>query len=81
MSRLIDIDLQIQPEPEPQGYEFCSYTFDLLPTLEVSNDETTQELSLETEDKDASNNDPWKLPISNDTYPDCNRMMYFVKIY
>ena len=28
---------------------------------------TTQELSLETKDKDAPNNDLWKLPISNDT--------------
>ena len=41
MSRLIDIDLQIQPEPEPERYEFCYYRFDPLPTLEVSNVETT----------------------------------------
>ena len=55
MSRLIDIDLQIQPEPEPKGYEFGYYTFDPLPTLEVSNVETTQDLSLEMKDKDAPN--------------------------
>ena len=67
MSRLIDIDLQIQPEPEPEGYEFGYYTFDLLPTLEVSNVETTQYVSLETKDKDAPNDDLWRLPISNDT--------------
>ena len=67
MSRLIDIDLQIQPEPEPEGYEFSYYTFDSLPTLEVSNVETTQDVSLETIDKDASTNDLWKLPIINDT--------------
>ena len=67
MSKLIDIDLQIQPETEPEGYEFGYYTFDSLPTLEVSNVETTQDLSLETKDKDAPNNDLWKLPISNDT--------------
>ena len=67
MSRLIDIDLQIQPEPEPEGYEFSYYTVDSLPTLEVSNVETTQELPLETKDKDAPNNDLWKLPIGNDT--------------
>ena len=67
MSRLIDIDLQIQPEPEPEGYEFGYYTFDSLPTLEVSNVETTQDLSLKTKDKDAPNNDLWKLPINNDT--------------
>ena len=66
MSRLIDIDLQIQPEPEPEGYEFSYYTFDPLPTLEVSNVETTQDLSLETKDKDAPNDKLWKLPIDND---------------
>ena len=48
MSRLIDIDPQVQPEPEPQGYEFGYYTFHSLPTLEVSNVEATQDLSLET---------------------------------
>ena len=67
MSRLICIDLQIQPEPEPEGYEFSYYTFDPLPTLEVSNVETTQDLSLETKDKDAPNDNLWKLPINNDT--------------
>ena len=67
MSRLIDIDPQIQPEPEPEGYEFGYYTFDPLPTLEVSNVETTQDLSLEMKDKDAPNNRLWKLPITNDT--------------
>ena len=36
MSRLIDIDLQVQPESEPEGYEFGYYTFDTMPTLEVS---------------------------------------------
>ena len=45
MSRLIDIDLQIQLEPEPEGYKFSYHTFDPLPTLEVSNVETTQDLS------------------------------------
>ena len=59
--------MQIQPEPEPEGYEFGYYTFGSLPTLEVSNVETTQDVSLETKDKDAPNNDLWKLPISNDT--------------
>ena len=65
MSRLID--LQIQLEPEPEGYEFGYYTFDPLPTLEVSNVETTQDLSLEMKDKDAPNDNLWKLPIDNDT--------------
>ena len=67
MSTLIDIDLQVQPEPEPEGYEFSYYTFDPLPTLEVSNVETTQDLSLEMKDKDAPNDNLWKLPIDNDT--------------
>ena len=67
MSRLIDIDLQIQPENEPEGYEFSYYTFDSLPTLEVSYVETTQDLSVETKDKDAPHNNLWKLPINNNT--------------
>ena len=67
MSQLIDIDLQIQPEPEPEGYEFSYYTFNSLPTLEVTNVEATQEESMETKDKDAPDNDLWKLPVSNDT--------------
>ena len=67
MSQLIDMNLQIQPEPEPEGYEFGYYTFDSLPTLEVTNVEATQEESLETKDKDAPDNDLWKLPISNGT--------------
>ena len=66
MSRLIDIDPQIQSEYEPEGYEFVYYTFNLLPTLEVTNVETTKRKSLETQDKDASDEDLWKLPISND---------------
>ena len=32
----------------------------------MSNVETTQNLSLETENEDASNDNFWKLPISND---------------
>ena len=66
MSRLINIDPQIQPEPEPEGYEISYYTFDPLCTLEVSNVETTQNLSLEMKDKDAPNDNLWKLPIDND---------------
>ena len=67
MSRLIDIDPQVQPESEPEGYEFGYYTFDSLPTLEVSNVETSQDTSLNVNDTDAPNNDLWNLPISNDT--------------
>ena len=66
MSQLIDKDQQIQSEPEPEGYEFGYYTFNLLPTLEVTNVETTKKESLDTQDEDASDKDLWKLPISND---------------
>ena len=65
MSRLFDIDLQVQPESEPEGYKFRYYTFDTLPTLEVSNVEASQDTSLNVNDTDASNNDLWTLPISN----------------
>ena len=61
MSRLIDIDPQILPDPEPEGYEFGYYTFDQLPTLEVSNVETTP---LET--KDTSDDNCRKLTIDKD---------------
>ena len=37
MIQLINIDPQIQQDSEPEGYEFGYYTFDTLPTLEVSN--------------------------------------------
>ena len=67
MSQLIDIDPQVQPESESHGYEFGYYTFDLLPTLEVTNVETTKKGSLETQDEDASDKELWKLPISDDT--------------
>ena len=67
MSRLIDIDLQLQPESEPEGYEFRYYTFNTLPTLEVSNVETSQNTSLHVNDIEASNDELWKLPLSNDT--------------
>ena len=66
MSQLIDIDPKIQSEPEPDGYEFGYYTFDLLPTLEITNIEATKKKSFETQDEDASDKDPWKLPISDD---------------
>ena len=66
MSRLIDIDPQVQPESETEGYEFGYYTFDTLPTLEVSNVNTSQDTSLNVNDTEVSNNDLWKLPINND---------------
>ena len=65
-SRLIDINPQIQQESEPDGYEFGYYTFDTLPTLEVSNIETTQNTSVCVNDNDDSNNNLLELPINND---------------
>ena len=67
MSRLIDIDPQIQSEPEPEGYEFSYYTCDLLPTLEVTNIDTTKKKSVETQDEYDHDEDLWKLPVSDDT--------------
>ena len=46
MSQLINIDPQIQSEPEPEGYEFGYYTFNLLPTLEVTNVETREKYKM-----------------------------------
>ena len=65
MSRLISIDPQIQQNPEPEGYEFGYYTFDTLPTLEVSNIETTQDASVN--DESDANNSLIELPIDNNT--------------
>ena len=66
MSQLINIDPQIQSEPEPEGYEFGYYTFNLLPTLEVTNVETTKKTPVDTQDENECDEDMWKLPISND---------------
>ena len=64
---MIDIDAKIQPEPESEGYEFGYYTFDMLPTLEVTNVEATQKKSPQTRDKDLSEEKLLELPISRDT--------------
>ena len=55
MSRLINIDPQIQQESEPEGHEFGYYTFDTLPTIEVSNIETTQD-ATNINERDAKEN-------------------------
>ena len=67
MSRLIDIDLQVQLESEPEGYEFGYYTFDTLPTLEVSSVETPQNTSLDVNKVNASNSILLNLPIDNNS--------------
>ena len=67
MSRLIEIDPQMQQESEPKGYEFRYYTFDTLPSLEVSNIETSSNTTIHVDDTKCSNDVPWELPISNKT--------------
>ena len=64
MSQLIDIDPQIQQDSEPEGYEFGYYTFDTIPTLEVSNIETTQDAS--SNDKSDPDENLLGLPLNND---------------
>ena len=64
MSRLINIDPKIQQESEPEGYEFGYYTFDTLPTMEVSNIETTQD-ATDINERDAKEN-LITLPLDND---------------
>ena len=81
MSRLIDIDPQVQPESEPEGYEFGNYTFDTLPTLEVSIVEISQNTSLHVNDTEASNDDLWKLSSVTIHCPNYSRKIYFVTIY
>ena len=65
MSRLIDIDPQIQQDSEPEGYEFGYYIFDTLPTLEVSNVETTQDAP--SNDESDPNDNLKELPLDNET--------------
>ena len=63
MSQLININPQIQEDSEPEGYEFGYHTFDTLPTIEVSNVETTQDVSVN--DGSNANNNPMELPIDH----------------
>ena len=63
MSRLINIDPQVQLDSEPEGYKFRYYTFDTLPTLEVSNIDTTQDTSVHVND----DQDLMELPIDKET--------------
>ena len=65
MSRLINIDPQVQQDSEPEGYEFGYYTFDTLPTLEVSNIETTKDTSVHDNDDSNVNDNLLELPIDN----------------
>ena len=64
---MIDIDPQVQPESEPEGCELGYYTFDILPTLEVSNVETPQDTSLNDNDIKVPDSILLDLPINNDS--------------
>ena len=75
MSQLINIDPQIQQDSEPEGYEFGYYTFDTLPTLEVSNIETIQDTS--SNDKSDPNDNPMELPTDNNTPSDLQQKDMF----
>ena len=64
MSGLINIDPKVLQDSEPEGYEFGYYTFDTLPTMEVSNIETIQDTSS-IDEKDVEEN-LINLPSDND---------------
>ena len=67
MSRLINIDPQVQQGSEPEGYKFGYYTFDTLPTLEVSHIDTTHDTTVYVNDENNDDNKLMELPIDNDT--------------
>ena len=52
MSRLITIDPQIQQESKPEGYEFGYYSFNSLPSMEVTNINITQDVTPNNENKE-----------------------------
>ena len=64
MSRLIEIDPQVKQDIEPEGYEFGYYTFDLLPTMEVSNIDITQGITNDKGDENVER--LLKLPLTDD---------------
>ena len=64
MSRLIEIDPQVKQDIEPEGYEFGYYTFDPLPTMEVSNIDITQGIMNDKGDEDIER--LLKLPLTDD---------------
>ena len=64
MSRLIEIDPQTQQESEPEGYEFGYYSFDSLPSIEVTNVNVTQNVS--TDDKNTEITELHHVPIPDE---------------
>ena len=80
MSQLVNINPQIQQDSEPEGYKFGYYTFDALPTLEVSNIESTQNVSVHDDDESDANNVLLELPIDNNMLLIYNGKIRFVLI-
>ena len=64
ISRLIEIDPQVRQDIEPEGYEFGYYTFDSLPTMEVSNIDTIQGITNDKGDEDVEH--LLNLPLTDD---------------
>ena len=64
MSRLIEIDPQVKQDIEPEGYEFGYYTFNPLPTMEVSNIDITQGITNDKGNEDVER--LLKLPLTDD---------------
>ena len=75
---MINIDPQIQQDSEPEGYEFGYYTFDTLPALEVSNIETTHNVS--GNDENDPNDNLIELPLDNNTLFEIQQKINFVLI-
>ena len=61
---LINIDSKIQQESKPEGYEFGYYTFDTLPTMEVSSVGTAPDTPY-IDERDVKEN-LITLPLDND---------------
>ena len=78
MSQLIKIDPQVQQDSEPEGFEFGYYTFDTLPTLEVSNIETTQDVSIHIDNESDANNILLELPIDNNMLFELQQKRYIL---
>ena len=64
MSRLIEIDPHVKQDSEPEGYEFGYYAYDPLPTMEVSNINTTQGKTNDKGEEDVEH--LLNLPLTDD---------------
>ena len=81
MSRLIEIDSKIQQELEPEGYNFCYYVFDNLPSIEVTAIEFPTNSITDIETKDTSGSNFQGFPIDNDVLQKLQHEDVFCKKY